>query len=220
MIRRFFRSLSDIITIQGGLILVVKAMLGWNLPNPLSGFNSSSGGGDAIGSYGPVHPVASYVSNPPHSYAGSSYAAPAAALPPPVPSGPPPTLADSPTYQAFLRSLGLEESQANTSTQDRIDALRRDFNRNWAEIGQAGDYTRQGISGNLESRGLYQSGELEQALAHQRAAEDQQVSNLRGSADDQINLLGNDLARRIADINLRKANATLGAAGDVYQLPS
>src|SRR5437773_701518 len=54
---------------------------------------------------------------------------------PPVagpPATPTPSLTDSPTYQAFLRELGLEESQAQTATNDRVDALRRQLARDWA----------------------------------------------------------------------------------------
>lgn len=180
----------------------------------------------------PVATPASYPPSPvaqpvpmPYGGGGGGYSAPSHGggyspyLPPVAPSAPAPTLADSPTYQAFLRSLGLEESQSRTSTQDRVDALNRELNRSIPEIQQAGDYTRQGISGNLESRGLFRSGELEQALARQRGAEGQQISTMQGSTADQVGILQNDLARRIADIERRRSDATLQGAGQVYQLP-
>ncbi len=71
----------------------------------------------------------------------------------------------------------------------------------------------------MEARGIFRSGEHEQALANQRAAEAQQIGGLQGSVTDQTGLLQNDLARRIADIERRRSDATLEAAGTVYQLP-
>ena len=130
---------------------------------------------------------------------------------------PPASLGESPAWLAFQRQLDLEANQAQTATQDRIDVLNRGLARDIPDIQKAGEFTREGISGNFEARGVYRSGAHEQGLARQREAEGRQISGLQGTVNDQVGLLLADLARRQADIARRKADAALEGAGEIYR---
>jgi hypothetical protein len=123
-----------------------------------------------------------------------------------------PTLEASPAYQAFMRALGVERSQAESSTQQQVDALNRSLANRLPEITQAGEYARRGISGALESRGLFRSGEHETALAGQRQTEAGAVSGLQDETADRIAGLRQSLAERLAGFGRAEAEQGLSAA--------
>lgn len=130
-----------------------------------------------------------------------------------------PALASSPAYQAYLRELGLSEADATNDEQFREAMLRRQLepgSANLAQLDQQGTLQRQQISGGMESRGIFHSGEHEQALALQRASEGAQRSALQGQINDQIALLQHNLAQQLAGIAKTRAEGTLSSAGGIY----
>lgn len=144
------------------------------------------------------------------------------AAPAPAPANPSPTpqpavsLATDPAYLAFLRALGVEDSEDAASTQTGVDRINRTLAARLPEVTEAGDYAREGISGSFESRGLFRSGSHEVALARQRAAEGRTISDLESTTADSTADLTTALARRRAERERRKAEATLAGAGNVY----
>lgn len=127
-----------------------------------------------------------------------------------------PNIGQDPAYLAFLRSIGIEKAELNQSAEDRIGVINREITRRLSDILRGGEYAREGISGNYESRGVYRSGKHEQSLARQRADEGAQAASLQGAGADQVFLIRQELARRLAAAERQGAEAGLSAAGNVY----
>lgn len=131
-----------------------------------------------------------------------------------------PSLAQSPSYQAYLRQLGLSESNAMNDTNFRVGMLNNQLGPGspaLASIQQQGELARKGIAGNMESRGIYRSGEHDQAETQQRVGEGTQLSALQQSVSDQVAMLMHNLAQRQAEIAQQRTDQTLAAGGATYQ---
>lgn len=126
------------------------------------------------------------------------------------------SLGTSPAYLAFLREVGIEDALDRSDTQGDIDRLIRRRDRALPEIAEEGGFAREGISGAMEDRGIYRSGEHEVALARQRAREGRTVAGLEAETAESVDDLRSRLERDIAARRRRTAEAGLSAAGDVY----
>lgn len=152
---------------------------------------------------------------------GNGYSGPAAGGGGPLGDGYPvnatPALGQDPAYLAFLRALGIEKNDLTQSAATRMSVIDNEIARRLADIAQAGVYSREGIAGNFESRGVLHSSAREIARARELADEGRQTGALQGAADDQKRLIREEYDRRIAEANRRIAEQSLTSAGNIYQ---
>lgn len=132
----------------------------------------------------------------------------------PAPSNAP--LATDPTYLAFMRALGAEQADVQSAGDLGVSNLQRELARRIPEIIMQGEEARRNISGGMESRGLFRSGEHELGLGRQRVAESTAIGNLQGTEADQESALRLQLAQRLASIQQQRSENTLNAAGQSY----
>lgn len=169
----------------------------------------------------PTAPVHTHTTD--HVASAAPTYAPAPSYAPPDPSfgtSAVPSLAQSPSYQAYLRQLGLSEANAQNDTDFRVNMLQNQLGPDspqLASINQQGDLARKSILGNMESRGILRSGENEQAIAQQRTGQATQMSALQQSINDQVQLLLHNLALHKATVAQQQADQTLNAAGQTFQ---
>lgn len=132
----------------------------------------------------------------------------------------PPGDAD-PQYLAFLRNLGLQQSNAWAHGIQQSAATQGLYANRINDLGISGQIAQRNILGGMESRGLYRSGETGQRVADQAGAQARAMADL--AAQRAASLLGIrqgiestavDLARQRAeqDIALQQRNALKGAA--------
>lgn len=125
-------------------------------------------------------------------------------------------LGQSPAYLAYLRSLGVTDANDAAGTQTGVDTVQRRTATMLPRIAEQGAISREGISGNYESRGLYRSGQHEVSLARQRAGEGQQVGDLQSGGADQIALLQATLVQQRAARQRQLVEQALNAANGLY----
>lgn len=115
-----------------------------------------------------------------------------------------------PVYQAYIASLDLSMAQRQADTTRRKEYLQADQNRLIDETGQAGEISREGISGNYESRGLFNSGGRLRDIARQQANQNSRENNIREGTTRQTSDLEIQLANALAQSQLSRQNARLG----------
>lgn len=115
------------------------------------------------------------------------------------------SLSEDPTYLAWLRALGFEDqsSEADAALQTQQAQQRADFTA--PEIQYQGQLAQRNISGNMEDRGIFRSGEHERALAEQQHSTQYQLGALQlGTAQD----IGGIQSRLAQDIAGRRRQMT------------
>lgn len=120
-----------------------------------------------------------------------------------------PSPSNDPTFLAYMRGQGIDESDARGATAQRISALQRALNLRLAGYGPEEQQGLQKVSGDYEDRGLFRSG--------QRLVDQQNVANdIEGrklgdiaSTNDQIAQSQQDLASQIARMRRGTADAAL-----------
>lgn len=124
-------------------------------------------------------------------------------------------LETDPTYLAFLRALDAGTQTAQAVAQHRAEQADSEYQARLASLRANGEITRENISGNMESRGIYRSGDHEVALARQMAGEGRQAAAYTANlGNTKANLIDN-LALQRANQTQQAANATISAAGRV-----
>ena len=120
-----------------------------------------------------------------------------------------PVLEKDPAFLAYQRALGLESSNYQADVARREGVVQSDTQRQLGDLVSQGERQRTGISGNLEARGLFRSGEHEQALAHQRANEGSQQGAIQAAAAQRIADLHTTLTQQLAEVQRREAETRL-----------
>lgn len=121
------------------------------------------------------------------------------------------TPAADPTYLAYLRSLGLEESEAVGEAERRVSSLTRGLTRRRAASQVAEGRAQESTSEDFEGRGLLRSGA--RLVAQQRLGED----FMRGRLEDELGTREGvadaygGLARDVAGLRRRRAESELDA---------
>jgi hypothetical protein len=134
--------------------------------------------------------------------------APAAA-----PPAAPPAYMSDPSYLAFKRALGLEQSTAERGTNDQIDALNRTRGQQLDQLGHYGERSRRDIQGAMESRGSLRSSETVDRLGEQRYGEGVAASQLNDATAERVAALRQALAEQQAGFNTRDTEAQLASTG-------
>lgn len=127
------------------------------------------------------------------------------------------SLSEDPAWLAYMRALGYEQSDAERIAAQRSNEVRRRYALLLPELQMAGENQRTAISGGMESRGIYRSGEHEMALARQRAAEQQQLGSMGSEQTAALGGIEGDLAAlkaRILRAQSEKAYGTASGIGD------
>lgn len=128
-----------------------------------------------------------------------------------------------PNVLAYLTSLhqlqqqkDLQEAQINAQEQAlAADRARQEgiVNANTTQqlstLNTAGENSRTGISGGLENRGLYGSGEMETDLAKQRATQAQQQGTVQSGAANSISGIEANIAQQQNALEQQRAQARL-----------
>lgn len=127
------------------------------------------------------------------------------------------SLAQSPSYLAFLRSVGVADGEDAAVTQYGADRVQRRTARALPRLGELGGRAREQISNSHESRGLFRSGQHEVALGRQRSDEAYATTSLQDDTSDDVRAMQMELARRRAERQRGLAEAGLGAAGELYE---
>jgi hypothetical protein len=117
--------------------------------------------------------------------------------------------AADPTYLAYLRTLGLDESEAMGEVERRVSSLTRGLTRRQPVYADREERTQESIGEDYENRGLFQSGA--RLVAQQRAATDISRDRLEDQAQtaDQIAGEYGGLARQVAGIRRSAAEREL-----------
>ncbi len=115
-----------------------------------------------------------------------------------------------PTYAAYIANLDLQLAQQQSNTERQRQALLGQQDQNLYDSGVAGDQSRQNISGNYESRGLFNSGGRLRDISQQQADQGVREGRIRQGTTTGISDLENALAQAQAHTQLLKQNASLG----------
>ncbi len=115
-----------------------------------------------------------------------------------------------PTYQAYISNLDLQLAQQQQNTERQRAQLLGNQDQQLYDTAQAGDQSRTGISGNYESRGLFNSGGRLRDIAQQQADQGTRESRIRQGTATGISDLENALAQAQAHATLLKQGASQG----------
>jgi hypothetical protein len=129
------------------------------------------------------------------------------------PPAAPPAYMSDPSYLAFKRALGLEQSTAERGTNDQIDALNRTRGQQLDQLGHYGERSRRDIQGAMESRGSLRSSETVDRLGEQRYGEGVAASQLNDATAERVAALRQALAEQQAGFNTRDTEAQLASTG-------
>lgn len=128
-----------------------------------------------------------------------------------------PSLAVSPAWLAFRRSLGIEDATDAATTQQQVDALNQRAGISRADTLEQGVKARQGIGDSMEARGLFRSGERLKAQSEQQTGEAKQLSDMEANLSQSVAGLTQSLAQRRAERQRQSAETGLGTAYDESQ---
>lgn len=84
-----------------------------------------------------------------------------------------------PIYQAYIRSLGFQGNLAENQAQQRQDLVSQQLGISIPEAKEQGVQQRRSISGGMEDRGMYRSGQHHRRLSESRAGEQRRVGSLQ-----------------------------------------
>ncbi len=115
-----------------------------------------------------------------------------------------------PVYAAYIANLDLNLAQQQQNTERGRAQLLAQQDQGLYDTGQAGDLSRQNISGNYESRGLFNSGGRLRDISQQEAQQGTRESRIRQGTTTGISDLENALAQAQAHTQLLKQNAAQG----------
>lgn len=115
-----------------------------------------------------------------------------------------------PVYAAYIANLDLSLAQQQGDTERRRAALLGQQDKSLYDTAQAGEMSREGISGGYESRGLFNSGGRLRDISRQQANQGTQESRIRQSTSTGIGDLEYALAQAQAQTQLKKQNASQG----------
>lgn len=118
-----------------------------------------------------------------------------------------------PTYQAYIANLDLQLAQQQSNTERQRAALLGQQDNSLQDSATAGNLSRDNISGNYESRGLFNSGGRLRDISQQQADQGVRESRIRQGTSTGISDLENALAQAQAHAQLLKQSASQG----VYQ---
>lgn len=122
------------------------------------------------------------------------------------------SLAVSPAWLAFRRSLGIEDWVDVATAQAQIDALNRRAGLTRGDLLERGVDERQGIANSFETRGLLRSGARLRDQAKQQAGEGRALADIElGLAEQSAALMAN-LAGRQAERQRSSAEQGLTVA--------
>lgn len=130
---------------------------------------------------------------------------------------PDPTLAQDPTQLAYLRALGFEDSEARRVADAKTAQIHRKTAFLEPQLAEQGQREQTNVSGGMESRGVYGSGEHEKALAQQTYDQNQRLSGLRMGATEDITSLQLDLATQLAAMRRAAAEHALTTGQGLYE---
>ncbi len=116
-----------------------------------------------------------------------------------------------PSILAFLRASGMSQETAAADVARRRTAIEQALGTSIKDLEDQGEVSRENISGNAESNGVFRSGQLSTDLQRQRASQLRRQGALTDQAGYQIGNLTSSLQQQIAE-NQQKA-AELGLAG-------
>ena len=138
-----------------------------------------------------------------------------AAQPAPAPqqaAAPQPSLAVSPAWLAFRRSLGIEDATDAATTQQQVDALNQRAGIARADTLESGVKARQGIADSHEARGLFRSGARLKGQAEQQTGEAKALSDMEANLSQSVAGLTQSLAQRRAERERKTSEAGLDTA--------
>lgn len=125
------------------------------------------------------------------------------------PQAPLPAGSTDPAYLAFQRSLNYQQSIAQQSAQQQLQALQNQMLLGPQTLAEQGVISRRNISGAAESRGIFQSGERLQTLADERTQEAQKLAALRLQGSTQYGGIITSLQQQLASIANQRAEQAL-----------
>jgi hypothetical protein len=125
-------------------------------------------------------------------------------------------LASDPSYLAYMRALGFEESTATGDAQFDRDTIERKQAAAIPELEYQGGVQREQLAGGFEDRGLLRSGMHEQAQARLMHDQGYQRSQLDMAHGDALAEIERNLQRQLGDIERRRSEQTLSSGAGTY----
>lgn len=114
-----------------------------------------------------------------------------------------------PSYLAYQRQLEYQRQVANLAAQRSLQNLEGQMVIGPAQLAAQGEIARRGISGSLESRGLFRSGERLRGLSDERTAEAQKLAALRLAGAGQYGDILTTLQGNLAGLSNQSADQAL-----------
>lgn len=120
--------------------------------------------------------------------------------------------ATDPAYLAFLRQMGVDESQINSTAAYRVGALNRQIDRQAPQWDQQSKLAGEGVDNDYESRGMLNSGKRFIKRAEATTDVDRQRLDWEAGIRDQIGEQYITSAQDIADLRRQAAEQAIAAA--------
>lgn len=121
--------------------------------------------------------------------------------------------ASDPVYQAYIANLDLDLAQRQSDTERRRAQLLGQQDQALYDSAKSGEQSRENISGNYESRGLFNSGGRLRDISRQQADQGTREGRIRQGTATGISDLEYALAQAQAQGQLRRQQASLGIFG-------
>jgi hypothetical protein len=126
------------------------------------------------------------------------------------------TLAQDPTYLAYLRAIGMEQTEAIDSAESKRGAIEDRLALYKPELKYQGQVERRNVSGGFENRGIFQSSDHERALAEQRHGEQFKIGQLEQSGAEELTGIQTNLAMQLARLERDRAEKDLALSQSIY----
>ena len=126
------------------------------------------------------------------------------------------SLAEDPTYLAYLRALNFDQATAERIASQRRDQVQRRVAFTVPQIQEQGQQMLEGVMHNQEDRGLLRSGQTEKRLAETRRGTQYQLGNLELAATEDLLGIDTDLVTQVAQLQRAQAERNLDLAGTQY----
>ena len=127
------------------------------------------------------------------------------------------SLAVSPAWLAFRRSLGIQDETDAASTQQQIDALNRRAGLQRGDLLEQGVKARQGIADSHEARGVFRSGARLKAQSEQQSGEGRALGQIEQGLAEGVSGLAAQLAQRRAERQRQMSETGLNVAYEESQ---
>jgi hypothetical protein len=131
-------------------------------------------------------------------------------------AAPAPALATSPEWQAFLASLGIEQSQFEGDIGRQRGVAQSLAAQQAADITAQGPGQRRNIAGSAETRGMARSGQLVRSLAEERAQEGRAQGGVQAGLTGTLSNLESQLSNKLIDLGSRRAQQELQLRSQGY----